>query len=196
MSLSFSRASTALPTSPGFASGMRLEIAPIGDFPSNITMSSRAMTERFVDPVFSAFLPFSVGAKMVRLSVSSRSIALPLWRSVPGPYHTTPGVGDIVSRPQASPPAATIRLRMPRNEFDSWSAPSKLFHWGMALLIFAQIALGLVAVSWHVSPTKLNLFVWHKSLGMLILALLALRLLWRVSHRPPELPWEMPLWER
>jgi len=85
---------------------------------------------------------------------------------------------------------------MPRNQTESWSAPAKFFHWGMALLIFAQIALGLVAVSWHVSPTKLNLFVWHKSLGMLILALLALRLLWRVSHRAPELPWEMPLWER
>jgi cytochrome b561 len=51
-------------------------------------------------------------------------------------------------------------------------------------------------VSWRISPTKLNLFVWHKSLGMLILALLALRLLWRLSHRAPELPWEMPLWER
>src|SRR5258705_3172995 len=66
----------------------------------------------------------------------------------------------------------------------------------MALLIFAQVALGLAAVSWRISPTKLNLFVWHKSTGMLILALLALRLLWRLSHRAPELPWEMPLWER
>src|SRR5215467_12561803 len=83
-----------------------------------------------------------------------------------------------------------------RNEAESWNAPAKLFHWGMALLIFAQIALGLVAVSWHVSPTKLNLFVWHKSTGMLILSLLALRLLWRLSHRSPPLPWEMPLWER
>ena len=85
---------------------------------------------------------------------------------------------------------------MLRPEAESWSAPAKLFHWGMALLIFAQIALGLVAVSWRISPTKLNLFVWHKSLGMLILALLALRLLWRLSHRAPPLPWEMPLWER
>jgi cytochrome b561 len=83
-----------------------------------------------------------------------------------------------------------------RNDIESWTATAKLFHWLMAALIFAQIALGLVAVSWHVSPTKLNLFVWHKSLGILILALLVLRLLWRLSHRAPELPWEMPLWER
>jgi cytochrome b561 len=85
---------------------------------------------------------------------------------------------------------------MSRDDIDSWGAPAKLFHWVMAALIFAQIALGLVAVSWRVSPTKLDLFVWHKSTGMTILALLALRLLWRLSHRAPELPWEMPLWER
>jgi cytochrome b561 len=85
---------------------------------------------------------------------------------------------------------------MSRDDIDSWGAPAKLFHWLMAALIFAQIALGLAAVSWRVSPTKLDLFVWHKSTGMTILALLALRLLWRLSHRAPELPWEMPLWER
>jgi cytochrome b561 len=85
---------------------------------------------------------------------------------------------------------------MLRNDANSWSAPAKLFHWLMALLIFAQIALGLSAASWHLSPTKLNLFVWHKSTGMVILALLALRLAWRLSHRAPDLPWEMPLWER
>ena len=85
---------------------------------------------------------------------------------------------------------------MARGDVESWTTTAKLFHWVMALLIFAQIALGLTAVAWRVSPTKLDLFVWHKSLGLLILALLALRLLWRLSHRAPELPWEMPLWER
>lgn len=85
---------------------------------------------------------------------------------------------------------------MLRNDAESWGGPAKLFHWLMAALIFAQIALGLVAVSWRVSPTKLNLFVWHKSTGMLILALLALRLLWRLSNRVPALPSEMAAWER
>jgi len=85
---------------------------------------------------------------------------------------------------------------MHRNDVESWNATAKVFHWAMAALIFAQIALGLVAVAWHVSPRKLDLLVWHKSIGMLILALLALRLAWRLAHRAPELPWEMPLWER
>lgn len=85
---------------------------------------------------------------------------------------------------------------MLRNDSDSWGAPAKLFHWLMAALILAQIALGLTAASWRLSPTKLNLFFWHKSTGMLILALLALRLLWRLANRTPELPAGMPAWER
>jgi cytochrome b561 len=83
-----------------------------------------------------------------------------------------------------------------RNDADSWGAAAKLFHWLLAVLVFAQIALGLTAVSWRVSPTKLDLFVWHKSVGLLILALLALRLAWRLTNRVPNLPAGMAAWER
>jgi cytochrome b561 len=85
---------------------------------------------------------------------------------------------------------------MLHNDADSWGAPAKLFHWVMAALILAQITLGLMAANWRMSPTKLNLFVWHKSTGMLILALLALRLAWRLANRAPELPAGMAPWER
>lgn len=78
----------------------------------------------------------------------------------------------------------------------AWSAPAKLFHWLVAALILVQLALGIAAVSWSLSPTKLNLFVWHKSTGMLILALVVLRLLWRLGHPPPLLPADTPAWER
>jgi cytochrome b561 len=85
---------------------------------------------------------------------------------------------------------------MLRNTADSWGAPAKLLHWVMAALILAQIALGVMAASWRVSPTKLELFFWHKSTGMLILALVALRLLWRLANPTPALPSGMPAWER
>jgi len=39
----------------------------------------------------------------------------------------------------------------------------------------------VTAASWRVSPTKIELFFWHKSTGTLILALVALRLLWRLA---------------
>ena len=83
-----------------------------------------------------------------------------------------------------------------KNTLDAWGAPAKLFHWVMAALILAQIGLGWVAVSWRLSPLKLNLFVWHKSIGMLILALALLRLLWRLANPSPALPGGTPAWER
>lgn len=82
------------------------------------------------------------------------------------------------------------------NTGDSWGAPAKLFHWIMAALILAQIALGLAAAGWHLSPAKLTLFFWHKSTGMLILLLALLRLAWRLANRVPALPAGMPAWER
>ncbi len=85
---------------------------------------------------------------------------------------------------------------MLRNDADSWGAPAKLFHWVIAALILAQIALGLMAASWRLSPTKLELFFWHKSTGMLILALVALRLLWRLANPTPALPSGVAAWER
>jgi len=85
---------------------------------------------------------------------------------------------------------------MLRNDADSWGAPAKLFHWGIAALIAAQIALGLLAAGWRLSPTKIELFFWHKSTGMLILLLIALRLAWRLANRTPELPSGTPAWER
>jgi cytochrome b561 len=66
----------------------------------------------------------------------------------------------------------------------------------MAALILAQIAVGLAAAAWRISPTKLELFVWHKSIGMLILLLVALRLGWRFLNPTPLLPGGMPEWER
>ncbi|MBI3480615.1 MAG: cytochrome b [Nitrosomonadales bacterium] len=82
------------------------------------------------------------------------------------------------------------------NSDTAWGAPAKFFHWVSAALIFTQFALGWVAVSTRMSPTKLNLFVWHKSIGMLILALVVLRLLWRVFNIAPSLPADTPAWER
>jgi len=85
---------------------------------------------------------------------------------------------------------------MIRNTADSWGAGAKFFHWLMAALIVFQIMLGVMAVTWPVSPTKLDLFVWHKSFGVLILTLAALRLLWRFANPTPELPDGMAAWER
>ena len=82
------------------------------------------------------------------------------------------------------------------NSDTAWGSPAKLFHWLVAALIFTQFALGWLAVAWRLSPAKLNLFVWHKSIGMLLLVLVVLRLLWRLRNPAPALPANTSAWER
>ncbi len=67
-----------------------------------------------------------------------------------------------------------------------WGLLSKILHWLTALLIFIQIPLGFYAESLKLSPLKMDVFVWHKSLGMLVFSLLILRLLWRIKGTIPE----------
>jgi cytochrome b561 len=69
------------------------------------------------------------------------------------------------------------------------------FHWLLALAITASFCLGLYMADLPMSPSRLKLYNWHKWAGVTILALSALRLLWRLFHRPPEdLP--APAWQR
>ena len=83
-----------------------------------------------------------------------------------------------------------------RNSSESWGVPARALHWVVAALVFAQFALGWMAASWRLSPTKLDLFVWHKSIGMTVLALVVLRLLWRLANPVPAAPDGTPEWER
>lgn len=85
---------------------------------------------------------------------------------------------------------------MLRNTDLSWGMPAKLLHWAVAALVLVQIALGWTAVSWRLSPTKLDLFVFHKSIGMLILVLMLARVAWRAVNTAPSLPADMRALER
>ena len=70
------------------------------------------------------------------------------------------------------------------------------FHWLLALMITASFAFGLYMVELPFSPARVRQYNWHKWAGITILALSALRLLWRLGHRPPESPDHMPAWQQ
>ncbi len=73
-------------------------------------------------------------------------------------------------------------------------------HWLLALALVGIFCVGLYMVGLPFSPAKLKLINWHKWAGITILTLSALRLLWRLTHRPPPLPAQvqaaMPAWQR
>ena len=76
-----------------------------------------------------------------------------------------------------------------------YTRPAIGFHWLLALLILGSFAFGLYMVDLPFSPARVKQYNWHKWAGITILALSALRLLWRLSHRPPALDSRTPSWQ-
>ncbi|EHR70402.1 cytochrome B561 [Burkholderiales bacterium JOSHI_001] len=77
---------------------------------------------------------------------------------------------------------------------EKYSAVAMAFHWLLGLAIVAAFIVGLYMHELPVSPSRLKLYNYHKWAGITILALSALRLLWRLTHRPPaDVP--MPAWQ-
>jgi cytochrome b561 len=91
-------------------------------------------------------------------------------------------------RPQAAPiPVATPGA-------ERYGHTAIAFHWLLAVLIVGTFGVGLYMHELPNSLAKLKLYNYHKWAGTTILALSALRLLWRLTHRPPaDLP--MPAWQ-
>ena len=69
-------------------------------------------------------------------------------------------------------------------------------HWLIAALVIVQFAWGWWMQEIPKQPVgpRVDAFNLHKSVGMMILALMVVRILWRIGHRPPPLP-SMPSWQ-
>ncbi len=80
-----------------------------------------------------------------------------------------------------------------------YSLTAIALHWMLAVAILSAFLVGLYLEDLPFSPAKLKLINWHKWAGVTILALSVLRLVWRLTHRPPALPEpiarSMPGWQ-
>lgn len=70
-----------------------------------------------------------------------------------------------------------------------------VIHWLAAVLIVSTLILGVSMVDLPVSPQRLKLYSYHKWIGIVILVLSAVRLAWRLTHRPPPNP-DAVAWRR
>ncbi len=77
---------------------------------------------------------------------------------------------------------------MLRNSKHAWGAVSQWLHWLIVVLLVMQYSLGWLAASLPPGLDKLVLLSRHKSLGILILALAAMRLGWRALNPTPAMP--------
>lgn len=65
-------------------------------------------------------------------------------------------------------------------------------HWLIALVMAGAFALGLYMSALPLSPTKLQLYSYHKWTGVTVFLLVLMRVSWRLGHPAPALPEAMP----
>lgn len=73
-----------------------------------------------------------------------------------------------------------------RNTSENYGVVAKSFHWVIALLVIGLLGVGLYMESLDPSPLMFKLSFWHKSFGIAVLALVVLRVLWRVTNTHPH----------
>lgn len=82
-----------------------------------------------------------------------------------------------------------------RNSNERWGPVSQALHWLIVILILVMAYLGLTMVDLPTTPHKVFVYMLHKSVGISILALVVLRLGWRLyAGTPGTLP-GIPTWQ-
>lgn len=81
-----------------------------------------------------------------------------------------------------------------RNTIDRYGSVAQTLHWVVVVLLIVQFVLATIADDLPNGFEKLVTLARHKSVGMTILALAALRLAWRFFDHPPPLA-SMPRWQ-
>jgi cytochrome b561 len=82
-----------------------------------------------------------------------------------------------------------------RNGKDSYGLVAIVLHWAIALLIISQLVMGTMMVRLENQRLAFDLIQWHKSFGLLTLALVVIRLAWRLANPLPSYPATVPDWE-
>lgn len=76
-----------------------------------------------------------------------------------------------------------------------YSKTAMSLHWLMAIAIAAGWVMGNYMVDLKFSPDKLQLYNWHKWIGATAFLLALVRIVWRLTHRPPEPLSGQPRWQ-
>ena len=88
----------------------------------------------------------------------------------------------------------TARFATPTT--DRYNNVSQALHWITAILVLAILPIAWVMTTMaRDNPMVGTLFTIHKSLGVTIFVVVALRVLWRGIRPAPALPWTLESWE-
>ena len=79
---------------------------------------------------------------------------------------------------------------------DRYTTTAIALHWIVAIVVVGQFAWGwwMQGIAKDPVGPRVDAFNLHKSVGLVLLALMLFRLGWRIAHPPPPLP-SMPAWQ-
>ena len=85
-----------------------------------------------------------------------------------------------------------------RNSEEHWGSVAKFLHWTIAVLVIVMSIIGWRMIDLPNTPDKIFVYSMHKSFGITVLALVGLRLLWRLfgGGARPTHPASFAGWQR
>lgn len=82
-----------------------------------------------------------------------------------------------------------------KNNSATWGSLSIGLHWLTLILILGLVLVGLIMTELPNGPQKIQIYALHKSTGLTVLGLTAIRLLWRLFSKTPEVLANTPAWQ-
>jgi len=83
-----------------------------------------------------------------------------------------------------------------RNTPERFGIVATTLHWLTLVLLVGAFTLAISMVNMPFSPRKLELYSWHKWVGVTIFLVAVLRLAWRLANPVPRQSPSMPQWQR
>lgn len=68
---------------------------------------------------------------------------------------------------------------------ETYGLVARLLHWSIVVLVAAQFAVGWTMPDVHRDTQPVGLIAWHLAIGTALIAAMAVRVVWRLTHRPP-----------
>lgn len=78
---------------------------------------------------------------------------------------------------------------------ERYTGPAIVFHWLIAALIIINFGFGKLYEAFGEDNIRFMIDT-HKSIGVTVLGLAIMRILWRLTHKPPPLPAHYKPWEK
>jgi cytochrome b561 len=67
----------------------------------------------------------------------------------------------------------------------AYDSVARFIHWSIVLLIATQFVIGWTMPEVHHDTKPVGLIAWHLGVGALLVAVMAVRIVWRLTHKPP-----------